>query len=86
MQTREFVEIGGRAVDLMAKAKMAIGVTLIAAGVLVAVYPQILVFLLASLTISAGLGTLLSGWRQRRRLSAVRESQPRYRVHDFFDG
>lgn len=82
MPTREFAAVAGRAVDLMAKARMALGVALIAAGVLVAVYPQILVLLLSTLVVSAGLGTLASGWRMRRRVRVVHEPRPTYHVHD----
>ena len=85
MPNREFVNVAGRALDLMASARIALGVALIAAGVLVAVFPQILVILLSTLIVSAGLGTLASGWRARRRLRGVGDAQPRYRVHDAFD-
>lgn len=77
--------VGGRAVDLMARLKMAAGAALVAAGVLVALFPQILVILLSALIVSAGVGTLVSGWRMRRALRAARAPEPRYRVEDFFD-
>jgi Flp pilus assembly protein TadB len=85
MQSREFADVARGAVDLMAKVRMAVGVALIAAGVLVAVYPQILVILLSSLIVAAGLGTLASGWRIRRRVGAERAAPPRYQVHDALD-
>ena len=85
MQNREFVVSGGRAVDVFARAKMAAGAALIAAGVLVAVFPQILVFLLSTLVVSAGLGLLLSGWRTRRAVTRRTVSQSGPRVEDFFD-
>lgn len=82
MQIRDFVALGAQAADLMARARIAIGVMLIAAGVLVAVFPEILVLLVASLIVSAGMGTLVSGWRAHRRLRTARSAQPRYRVHE----
>ena len=85
MHTREFVAVGGRAVDLMARLKMAAGAALIAAGVLVALFPQLLVMLLSALIVAAGVGTLVSGWRMRRGLRPVHVPEPRYRVEDFFE-
>lgn len=84
MHTREFVAVGGRAVDVMARLKMAAGAALIAAGVLVALFPQILVILLSALIVAAGVGTLVSGWRMRRGLRAAHVPEPRHRVDDFF--
>jgi len=85
MQTREFVTVCARAADFLAKARMAVGVVLLAAGVLIAVYPQILVILLASLVISAGLGSFISGWRMRGRARSVTQVVESTRVHDVFD-
>lgn len=71
MQTREYVTVGAQAAGFLGKARMAIGAALLAAGVLIAVFPQILVILLASLVIAAGLGTFLSGWRMSNRARQV---------------
>ena len=81
MQVREFAAFGAQAAALMARARIAIGVMWIAAGVLVAVFPEVLVLLVASLIVAAGMGSLVSGWRAHRRLRSAQSAQPQYRVH-----
>jgi len=66
MQNHEYVTVGAQAAAFLGKLRMAIGVALLGAGILIAIFPQILVILLASIVISAGLGTFLSGWRMQR--------------------
>ena len=85
MQTREFVTVGARAVDFLAKARMAVGLALLTAGVLIAVFPQILVILLASIVVSAGLGTFLSGWRMHGRARSATQVVDSRRVHEVSD-
>ena len=71
MQTHEYVAAGAQAAGFLAKMRMAIGLAILLTGVLIAVFPQILVILLASLVISTGLGTFLSGWRMHGRAKQV---------------
>ena len=80
MQNREYMTVGAQAAGLLGKARMGIGLVLLLAGVLIAVFPQILVILLASLIISAGLGTFLSGWRMRARAKDAHQVIGSYRV------
>ena len=80
MQNHDYVTAGAQAAGFLGKARMAIGLVLLAAGVLIAVFPQILVFLLASLVISAGLGTFLSGWRMNSRSKRVSQAVGTYRI------
>lgn len=80
MQTREYTTVGAQAAGLLGKARMAIGMTLLLAGVLIAVFPEILVILLAALVISAGLGTFLSGWRLNSRSKRAGQVVTTYRV------
>jgi len=60
------------------KMRVAAGVTLLAAGLLVAVYPQLLVLLVAATIAGAGLTLIGSGLRARRRLRGQRPTERRY--------
>ena len=85
MQNTEFETMTAHVTDFLAKMRIAIGLALLAAGVLIAIFPQILVILLATIVISTGLGTILSGWRmlgRARPTSRYVEATP---VHDAFD-
>lgn len=80
MQNREYMTVGAQAAGFLGKARMAIGLVLLLAGVLIAVFPQILVLLLASLVISAGLGTFVSGWRMSTHAKETSQVIGSYRV------
>ncbi len=59
--------------NLFWRFEMLAGLLLVLAGVLIAVYPQILVALISAITILAGLALVGAGWRTR---SAVRYRPP----------
>lgn len=58
----------GGLLDWFWRVRVALGGLLIAAGVLVAVFPQILVWIVAASIISVGMGLVGSGLRSRARL------------------
>ncbi len=72
MRSHEFVTVVDRSFDLLSRMRLVLGALLVLAGVLIAVFPQILVFLLASIVISTGLGVMASGWRARGRVRGPR--------------
>ena len=47
------------------KHQIAAGISLVLAGILVAVYPRILILLLAAVICAVGVALILTGWRQR---------------------
>ena len=47
------------------KHQIAVGISLVLAGILVAVFPRILILLLASAISAVGVALFLTGWRQR---------------------
>jgi len=85
MQNTEFETMAAQATDFLAKMRMAIGLALLSAGVLIAVFPQILVILLAAIVISTGLGTFLSGWRMHGRARPTSQYVEATPVHDVLD-
>jgi Flp pilus assembly protein TadB len=60
------------------KLRVAAGVTLLAAGLLVAIYPQLLVLMVAATVAGTGLTLIGSGLRARRRLRGTRPSAPKF--------
>jgi len=85
MQNTDFETVVVGAADFLAKMRMAIGLALLGAGILIAVFPQILVILLAAIVISTGLGTFLSGWRMHGRVRDASRVVDATRVRDVFD-
>ena len=63
---------GASPFDLLWKAKVALGALLVGLGVLVAVFPQLVIALLAAGAIVAGIAFIVSGLRSRRRVRRVR--------------
>lgn len=65
VQIREFFTWPEAARSGLWKHQIAVGTCLVLAGILVAVYPRILILLLASAICAVGVSFIVTGWRQR---------------------
>ena len=61
-----FVDQNPNPFTFLARYQMYLGGLLVLAGIIIAVFPQVLVALIAGTIILAGLGLIGSGWRMRK--------------------
>lgn len=66
MRVRELLSVQSGEFGFLWKYPMLMGVLLVLAGLLIVIFPQILVLLVATAIIVAGMGLIGSAWRLRR--------------------
>lgn len=67
MNVRRLFSLTPAELNLFARLRLLAGAALVALGLVILFFPQILVVALSALVTTAGVGLLASGWRMRRR-------------------